>query len=195
MSYINKHKHHSAGRSTEDTSSPMVKLIDNGATASFAFPCFYREVHHPHKAAIHSKRLHDHYGFPSPSYPDGICQEEGLLMEMLHSDIPCNNPKNIRSLLDVSTLIPIHLIAEGYTGVIVSFSETIPGLTVSKAWIDPNKDWIVRTILSAEVPSAIMKKVETMFQVRVYRSDEFDNEIKDVVCKGKLIVVPGPISE
>lgn len=194
MSYINQKKHdrhhdQKIHRTVVDTATPMTWYIKNGATANFAFPCFYQEIHHPKHVSLHSRRLHDHYGWPSPNHADHICQPGELVMEMLHSDDTCN-PCDIRSLIDMSKLIPIHLIEEGYTSAVVSFADTIPGLNVSKVWIDVDDDWIVRAIISAEVPDAVKKKIRTGFQVQVRRTDENDIEIRDIVCDGVLVILP-----
>lgn len=200
MSYINtrRKEHHYGNRTVADTVTPMIKYIKNGATANFAFPCWYLEVAPPHKVQLHSKRLHDHYGWPSPRHNDHIHQPYELIHEMLHDpyiDEVHNHHEyhgHVRSLIDMKKLIPIHLIEEGYTNVKVAFADTIEGLTVTSAHIDIDDDWVVRTIISAKVPAAIKEKVETTFSVIASRSDEAGHEINDFVNQGRLVILPSP---
>ena len=61
-------------RTMQATATPSRLFIHNGATAEFAVPCWYKEMRWPIRTPHHSRPLHDHHGWPTPSSPDASCQ-------------------------------------------------------------------------------------------------------------------------
>lgn len=158
------------GRHIDDTARKTKISVDNGTVSHLAIPVFYHERRH------HDRRLHDHIGWPSPGHPDRSCQlppwEE-----------------------DVVTLDEIDLQGEGYDSVEFCTAEDVEGLSVVGA-IHGNA---VSLSISAMCPAASESDLSVEFSA--YIAGEIDNDyeepdvqLRDVIAKGVLHIVAGPIS-
>ncbi len=90
----------------------------------------------------------------------------------------------------MSSVFPIHLRAEGYTDITVSFKDAPEGLTAS-AWIDEKDDWIIRVHFSAACADAIQDPVKVMYAVFA-KGTQGKHPVKDLVTKGVLVILPNP---
>lgn len=193
MSYrIKEHKKPKPQRNMIDASTPANIYVQNGATASFAIPCFYIEVLPPKRAHFHDRCHHDHIGWPSPSHPDHICQPKDFAHRhnchhrsgfAAYSD---EHRGHHRRYIDPECMIPIHLYDEGYTEAFVTGD--FPDGISCRASIDRNEDWIVRVIFDVNTEEAETKELKIPFSVFVR-----DNQKRDIVSTGTLVILPGPI--
>lgn len=171
--------------------SPTKIFIDNGGTADIAWPCFYLKVPRPIPAQPHSRLLHDHLGWPSPDRPDRSCQDTDFAA-IVTKDGRHRRYKWVNKYLDMSRLIPIHLRREGYSEeVLVSVLEAPDGLTW-EAWIDPDKDWIVRVVFYTEEDTAVTESVHCMYSIRLQRGTGVDKRV-NVLTRGRLTILPSVI--
>lgn len=202
-------------RTMQDTTTPSRLFIDNGATADFAVPCWYAEMRPPVRATLHSRPWHDHLGWPNPDRPDRSCQNYDFAHHSCHKghriDVPpfgsqlrhgahgCGQCGHCDDFIDLAEFFPIHLTAEGYTRVSVSFVDRPEGLTY-EAWIDPKDDWIVRVFFSANVDEAVREPQKCVFSVKVHRDGGPSpswkgGERADIVYRGEIVIIPTPWEE
>lgn len=192
-------------RTMQDTITPTKVYAHNGTTVDLAIPCWYQEIHAPVKMRPHDRPLHDHMGWPDPRIKDRSCQlyepfEAGNPPEPPHT-APGGRPP-VRRLLDMRTLIPIHLTSddEGYSAARVSFIGDHDGIT-GTASIDDEQDWIVRVYFTVADANALEEPQTYKFSVFVdadkrqtrTSSGQFgatQEARSDIVCLGELIVLP-----
>lgn len=202
-------KHPEPNRSVQKVTTPSKFYMSNGTVFHLAYPCWYKEVHPPVRAVHHCGPWHDHVGQPSPNHPDHVCQPHDFahfwhdhsyhhnrnhnrygIQTWGHSDHDCPHPHwHSRHLIDMCKLWPIHLIKEGYTDVDVSLTNKIEGFSISGI-IDPDNDWIVRLIATADIDAAITEPWKTRFSVRV---KDYGSNRTDMVAIGDIVVLPAPI--
>lgn len=188
-----KHEHRKprAQRSAVDITTPVKLYVNNGATASFAFPCWYQEIKPPVPARLHDRHLHDHQGWPSPNHHDHICQlwipEKG---HCVHGMQECH--PHCRHYIDYSRVTPIHLLSdyEGYDGAFVAWAGEHEGIEAN-AYIDPDEDWVVRVNIDCKDPKAIDEPQEHKLTVFI-GSDMVNGSYtrRDPIIVAKLIVYP-----
>lgn len=174
-------------RSTDATITPSEHYITNGTKKVFAFPCFYQEVTPPVHAHLHDKHWHDHIGWPSPNHPDHICQV-GAPMPYDAKFAAKHHLAPFDFYLDPKNLVPIHFREEGYTSFLDAWREdTHPTMTIA---LDEKDDWIVKASVTASMNDAIEEPQEYHFSIFGVTSD---NERKDLIVLGKMIVLPASI--
>ena len=193
-------------RTVENLTTPGTIYAANGSIATFAFPCYYQEIHPPIRAHHHCKDWHDHVGVPSPNHPDRSCQPyyefASWWTEMHELDKgypdyhhhPVHWRRRLRHFLDMRSLIPIHLLAEGYERVIIGIHDKPEGLEV-KGWIDKRFDHVIKISFDLQIPEAELKPQDYLFSVSVeghYKDSKFDPEqtMRDVAVRGLLHVDP-----
>lgn len=149
----------------DDTASKTMLAMDNGTISYIAIPCFYGERH--------DRMAHDHFGWPSPDSPDRSCQL----------------PPGCEYAVD-----PIDLELEGYDSVVASMIDAPEGLSMTGT-IDYG---FVNLKISAMCPTLVDEDADVKFCVYVtgdangYPYGE-SVELRDVVLKGILHIVAGPI--
>ena len=136
----------------QDMTTKNLTLIQNGATAYLAIPCWYQEIRHPQHTHVHDREWHDHVGWPTPDEPDRSSQASYAIAKNLYQyqyDYDNEGWIHPGRYLDLSTMHPIHLIEEGYSkdGVKVVFVDPPEGLE-AKGWIDERDDWVVRFMIN-----------------------------------------------
>ena len=149
-----------------DTARQTVISIDNGTINRIAIPAFF----HKH----HDRNLHDHLGWPYPRHPDDSCQL----------------PPRCEFVLN-----EIDLVGDGYNAIEVSMINPPDGLLFTG-----NIDYNVITLnITAMCADAITNDLDVTFSVYATGVidndyDEEDVQLRDVVTKGTLHIVAGPIA-
>lgn len=152
-----------------DVATPVDIYVDNGTIARVEIPCSY--VSH----FCHDRKFHDHIGWPSPDHPDGSCQ------------IPSEMTK-------VVMVNEINLPDEGYNDIDISFVDAPDGL-IAEGSIDVDVVWLTFSPVCA---SAVTSDVDVTFAAYATGLG-MDNDgnmtvpLRDVVAKGKLHIVAGPL--
>lgn len=198
-------------RTVENLTTPGTIYAANGSVATFAFPCYYQEIHPPIRAHRHCKDWHDHVGVPSPRHPDHSCQpyyEFASWWTGMH-EIDPGFPdyhhhhnhwrRHLRHLLDMRSLIPIHLIDEGYENVYVAIHDKPSGLN-AEGWIDQVHDNIIKVRFDLQVEEAELEPKDYLFSVVIdgkYKDAKFSPErsMRDVAVRGLLHVDPCILTE
>lgn len=157
------------GRHIDDTARKTKISIDNGTVSHLLIPTFYHEHRH------HDRKLHDHLGWPSPDHPDKSCQV-----------VPWEE--------DLVVLDEIDLSGEGYDFVEFCVADDIDGLSATGS-IDGNA---VSLSITAMCPDAVKEDLDVAFSAYVVGEirndyDEPDVRLRDVIAKGILHIVAGPI--
>lgn len=179
-------------RVLQDMTTKNKTLIQNGATAYLAIPCWYQEIRHPQHTYIHDREWHDHIGWPTPNRPDNSSQAAYALKNTPYLyDKQEEGWTHPGRYLDMSTMYPIHLIKEGYTEVEVAFVEPPDGL-VAHGEINPDSDWVVRYMIHPMCDSALEEDVEVSYAVFV-KGVINGKTRRDVVARGTLKILAGPI--
>jgi hypothetical protein len=157
--------------------------IQNGTSATFAFPCFYYLADMPQRPMFHRRDVHDYLGWPSPSHPGHACQVDVVNWQEAVWPIGCED------LVDLEKLMPIHLLAEGYD----AQAEVLLGSDeiTATAVIDSEQDHVVRVSVSAELAAANESGLDFLYTLRVNNPAAGR---KDVVAKGKIVVMPAYVS-
>lgn len=194
MAYRNLDKKKPVRRVLQDTTTPNRTYVQNGATAYLAVPCWYMEARPPRKVGPHHRDHHDHWGWPDPVHPDESCQDTSHLDEVYRYHESEQGWHRVYRLLDMSRLIPIHLEREGYKTVEVAMERPPEGLTAGGR-ID---DFTVRFWFAPMCPAAVGTDVDVPYTV--FAIGDIDEgrgrtrHVRDVVTKGTLRIVAGPIS-
>ena len=158
-----------ARRTMQDTATPMLITVHNGATAHLAIPCWYQEVQKPVRAIHHNHHWHHYVGWPSPNHPDHICQ---IAYEGTHYGHKCPDGhdhcrRTCSHYVDMRNIFPIHLLEEGYNDTPrITFATKPEGLE-TLAWIDAKEDWVVRVSFMPKLVDAIEKPKNYHFSVFV----------------------------
>lgn len=161
---------HSPYKCLHDTATQSIINIDNGSISRISIPCFYSYEHH------HDKNKHDHFGWPSPG----------------HRDKSCQLPPGYDHVL---VLKEIDLPAEGYTSIEVSLLDPPDGLEFT-GMIEYDS---IRLTITSMCPSAENEDIEVKFSVFAVGNSDFYGdyeepvELRDIVTKGILHIVAGPI--
>ena len=149
----------------DDTASHTILTIDNGTISYISIPCFYEEYH--------DRVMHDHVGWPSPDHPDKSCQL----------------PSGCEHIA-----VPIDLKNEGYKTVEVSMIDPPEGLVISGT-IDYG---MVNLRIEAMCDSLTTNDAD--ISICIYAVGDFGSYadegpliVRDVVLKGNLHIVAGPI--
>lgn len=192
MAYRKLEKEKPIKRVLQDITTQNKTLVQNGATAYLAVPCWYMEVRHPQHTHLHDRDWHDHIGWPDPRNPDCSCQNSYAVYGTPYLyNYTKEGWNHIRPYLDLSNCYPIHLKEEGYTDVEVAFANPPEGLTASGSIRDTD-DWVVRFLLHPMCPSAIEEDVDVSYTVFV--TGQINGKPRrDVVAKGTLRILAGPI--
>lgn len=169
MSYrINERPKPRPQRSAVDIATPVRLTVHNGATAHFAFPCWYQEVHPPVPAHPHDHHRHDYEGWPSPKHPDHCCQLWAPDRHMCSVGHRHECSPHCEHYVDLAFVTPIHLRDEGYTDAVVAWATedglAPEGLSVV-GWIDEDEDWVVRVSVMPEMAEAREKQQKVRFSV------------------------------
>lgn len=154
----------------DDTARQSVIRVDNGTINRISIPSFYQE----HRD--HDKMLHDHLGWPYPS----------------HSDKSCQLPPGCEHIL---VLNEIDLPNEGYDAIEVSMVDPPEGLEFTGS-IEYN---VITLNITVMCPSAETDDLDVTFSAYATGTinndyDEEDVPLRDVVTKGTLHIVAGPIA-
>lgn len=192
MAYRKIEKEKPIKRVFQDITTQNVTLVQNGATAYLAVPCWYMEVRQPERVSPHDRDWHDHIGWPNPDRPDCSCQNAYHVTPYLYSHIE-EGWEHIGRYLDMSHMFPIHLLEEGYNSVEVAFTNAPEGLT-SSGYISDNDDWVVRFMIHPMCEAAIEDDYETSYTVFVTGTID-GKPRRDIVAKGTLKILAGPISQ
>lgn len=145
--------------------------VRNGATVRISFGCYYLRSH--------DRKLHDHIGWPYPTHPDAICQE-AFNMNLYHGN--------------TADLEEIHLEEEGYDSFDIVFDDWDDIESYIDGWIslDNEDDNIIRMRITATFPAFEDKPKEHRFTV--FAGKEGNDNFRDAVCRGILVVLPGTVS-
>lgn len=188
MGYRKVEKEKPIRRVLQDTTTRNRTYIQNGATANLAIPCWYHLVRHPQHTHIHDREWHDHIGWPNPGSPDQSSQDAYLLKGAPYQYVDERGGwSSSGRYLDLSQFYPIHLQAEGYEDVEVTFANPPEGLTAS-GYID---DHIVRFVISPQCDAAVTEDVDVPYTVFV-KGRVGSRLARDVVAKGVLHILAGP---
>jgi len=153
-----------------DLARQSVISVDNGTISRIPIPCMYRYMNDCGRL---SRMEHDHLGWPDPTHPDDSCQAP---------PIPCAP----------YVFEPIDLEGEGYDNVIVVLPDQPSGVTANGV-IEYDK---VMLTINAMSYSAQTEDIET--PIAIYATGSVESEgttylLRDVVTKGTLRIVAGPI--
>jgi len=204
MSYrINHHEHRHQPSTVKDITSPGDFIVTNGASGVMGYPCFYYIMRPPAKGYKHNKNLHNHLGWPSPSFPDQSCQEH-IFDTHIHLDkehemsvFYGQHHAAVRNYIDMNQCVPIKLRDEGYsaTSVDISADHIIQDGTFAitcSGIIDPEEQHVVKVFFDVKDPLAKEEKQIYRFSVRVHN---YGTGAVDVVAHGRLIVLPAWIDD
>lgn len=196
MAYRQVKRERPIKRVLQDMTTRNRTMVQNGATAYLAVPCWYQEIRRPQHTHVHDREWHDHIGWPSPGRPDASSQDAYLLNR---GTLPYMYDKADEGwmhpgrYLDLSQFAPIHLLAEGYTDVEVAFDDPPEGLTGSGR-LDPDSDWVVRFLIHPMCEAAVKEDVDVPYAVFV-KGNVGGRPRRDVVARGTLRILAGPIGE
>lgn len=148
-----------------DTARQTVISVDNGTINLISIPSFYHEHH--------DRKLHDHLGWPYPGHPDRSCQL----------------PAGCEFVLN-----EIDLEGEGYDSVEVSMIDPPDGLVFTGS-INANTICLNITAMCESVESDDVDVTFSVYVTGTIDNDygEEDVPLRDVVIKGTLHIVAGPI--
>lgn len=186
------HHHHHGRRTVQDTATLSTAFVQNGSKFRIAFPCWYCVVDPPVEAHCHSRAWHDHVGRPSPRHPDHVCQAWDFAHSCCSFDRGKRECDRCSRYVDMDRMVPIHLRREGYTSVKVALDDPPAGLEATGR-IDADRDWIVRIDVEASCEDAVKEKKEVPFTVFA-EGTVLGERVRDVVARGKIVVLPGPIA-
>lgn len=170
-------------RSMQDTSTRSRIYVQNGATANLAIPCWYKEVRRHKQAVPHCRDHHDHIGWPDPHHPDHSCQAYD------YAQIDPHHPERGycgHNYVNIESMIPIHLIEEGYTDIEVVLKDSPSGITTS-GYIDIYEDWVVRVLFDVSDHPSLDEDKDIEYAVFAVKGN-----IRDVVMIGTLTILAGP---
>lgn len=159
-------RYHDHRKRIDDTARQTVISVDNGTINRIAIPTFFREHH--------DVKLHDHLGWPYPGHPDRSCQlPPGCEFVLNEIDLP----------------------GDGYDAIEVSMIDPPDGLSFTGS-IDYN---VVSLNIVAMCQDAVTEDVDVTFAAYATGTidndyDEEDAPLRDVVTKGTLHIVAGPIA-
>lgn len=184
-------------RVLQDISTENRTLVQNGATAYLAVPCWYQEVDMPRGVCVYDRDSEDHIGWPNPYSPDASSQAKystptTQYVEARHV-YTHEKDMEVKRMLDIRSMHPVHLRDEGYTGVEVSFLDPPDGLT-AEGWIDETDDWVVRFLIHPMCQSAKAEDVDVRYTVFVTGASG-SRQRRDVVAAGTLRILAGPIGQ
>lgn len=146
--------------------SPHIRIaIDNGIVSRIAIPCFYR--YFDGMTTTHDRMMHDHIGWPSPGHPDASCQEHDGCGHLVIRDIDLEE--------------------EGYDSIEADMVDGPEGLTISGE-IDGS---VIRLTIKSLCQEAIEESIDVPFSIYAVSDDD---TMRDVVIKGVLHIVAGPIA-
>ena len=156
-----------------DVAKQSVINLDNGTISRISIPCFYK---YGQSYPKHDRMMHDHVGWPSPRHVDDSCQ----LPPMKYDQILVLNE--------------IDLPSEGYTSIEVAMVDEPDGLTVSGV-INHN---VINLTITIMCQDAIEENIDVPFAVYAIgstagRTDVESVDLRDVVTKGVLHIIAGPI--
>lgn len=146
-------------------------LVDNGTITRISIPCFYHRGRRPPR---HDRMMHDHVGWPSPDSPDRSCQVP----------VPTRPCPPLPEEIDLP--------GEGYDTIEIAFHDAPDGLSAVGV-IDRN---LVRITLTAMCESAATEDQDVPYSVYAIGTAPARYggvELRDVVMKGMLHIVAGPI--
>lgn len=190
MAYRERERKRPIKRVLHDVATQNRTFVQNGATAHIAIPCWYVEVKRPERVFPHDREMHDHLGWPEPNRPDQSCQDAYHLSHLPWAYHDQEQQwRKVNRYLDMSKCIPIHLLEEGYSEVEVAFANPPAGLGAEGA-IDKEQDWVVRFSFFPMCEDAIEEDVDVPYTVFVLNREK---EMRDVVAKGVLRIVAGPL--
>lgn len=175
-------------RDVQDAASPSTVFVQNGTTFEYAIPCWYLIADEPVRSHCHNRQHHDHVGWPSPTYPDHICQDWEFAHSCHAHDAKGHHHDHCEHYLDMEKLAPIHLSKEGYSNIEVAFDGAPSGLTATGT-IDSDRDWVVRITIKSRVPSAVKERIDVPYAVFASAGQTR----KDAVSRGVVAILPGPI--
>lgn len=194
MAYRKIERERPIRRVLQDMTTRNRTMVQNGATAYLAVPCWYHEVRRPQHTHLHDREWHDHIGWPDPRNPDRSCQGAYLLNKGM---VPYRYLDDREGwvhpgrYLNMSDMAPIHLLAEGYDEVEVAFDDPPAGLSGSGR-LDPESDWVVRFLIHPMCEAAVKEDVEVPYAVFV-KGNVDGRPRRDVVARGTLRILAGPI--
>ncbi len=187
-------------RVLQDFATKNVTMVQNGATAYLAIPCWYMEVRHPQHTHLHDREWHDHIGWPDPKRPDHSCQNAYALRHGTPYvyDEEEAGWHHIGRYLDMSSMFPIHLREEGYSDIDVAFANPPEGLD-GHGYIDPDDDWVARFVIHPMCPEAAGRDIDVEYavfalgQTGAYERSLPAYDRRDVIARGTLRILAGPI--
>lgn len=189
MAYRRIERERPIKRVLQDMTTRNLTLVQNGATAYIAIPCWYQEIRHPQHTHVHDREWHDHVGWPTPDEPDRSSQASYAIAKNLYAyqyDYDNEGWTHPGRYLDLSTMHPIHLVKEGYTGVEIAFVNAPEGLK-AEGWLDEKDDWVVRFLINPMCEAAITEDVDVSYTVFV-----IGEKRRDIAAKGTLRILAGP---
>lgn len=155
-----------------DVSSKCLISVDNGVISRITIPCLYDIKKIPNR---HHRMMHDHLGWPSPDHPDNSCQLYSSRDEIIITD-------------------EINLPGEGYDSIDVALLDPPEGLSVTG---DIEYSRVLITI-SAMCESVTKEDALVPFSIFAVGTSYPDGmtatEVRDIVTKGTLRIVAGPIN-
>lgn len=193
MAYRKVKKPERIHRVLQDMTTKNRTIIQNGATAYLAIPCWYQEINHPQHTHVHDREWHDHIGWPDPNHPDRSSQAAYALRYAPYTyDKPHERWHLYGRYLDLSGMHPIHLLKEGYSGVEIAFANPPEGLH-AEGYIDEKSDWVARFMINPMCPAAQDEDVNVSYTVFV-TGNTGGRSRRDVVAHGTLRILAGPIA-
>lgn len=154
--------------------------VRNGATLYADFECYYMEPkvgHDPH--------LHDYLGWPDPHHPDEICQ--------MPSPRDRFRWRSDGAIMIPSDPVPIDLTNEEYNEELLVVFDHPDELIMAHAWIDDELPYLIKMVISPQLPMFEDKPIEKRFTLFARRSVEGsqDQYLQDAVVRAKLVILPG----
>lgn len=178
-------------RDVQGAASPSTVFIQNGSTLEYAIPCWYLIAEEPLRSHCHSRQLHDHIGWPSPTKPDHICQDWEFAHSCRAHKVKGHHHDHCKRYLDMEKLHPIHLTEEGYSNIEIVFNNKPEGFNAT-GYIDEKRDWIVRITIDSKVAEATNVRVEVPYAVFASGNVMGQNR-RDAISRGVMVILPGPI--
>lgn len=156
--------------------------VRNGATLYADFECYYVEPkmgHDPH--------THDYIGWPDPHHPDEICQMR-----------PPRDRFRWRydgAVMEPDEPVPIDLTSEyeGYNQELEVIFDHPDDRIMATAWIDDELPYLIKMVVSPQLPMFEDKPIEKRFTLFAQRRIEGsqDQYLPDAVVRAKLVILPG----
>jgi hypothetical protein len=107
--------------------------------------------------------------------------------------IPCSYAIPSETAEGGYTYEPIHLTTEGYTDPVIAFAANAPTGLTSHAWTDTADDSVIKIVIVAACPSAVIDHVDCEMSILITRDGAPHGVRTDCVLRGHVHIEAAPL--